>query len=63
MVFSYCSDSFNEQYSAAQLLALWRVYNENECAVFPDQWAPRQVAEALEGRAPKWDDELRAVYT
>ncbi len=62
-LFSNCNESFNCEHSAAQLLTLWRMYTVSGYDITPDRWSPRQVAEALEGRAPKWDENLRAVYT
>lgn len=47
-------ESFNDRFTAAQLLTLWRALHLCEWDITPDQWAPRQVDEALRGIVPQF---------
>jgi hypothetical protein len=69
--FGHCRESFLDHYSAVELLALYDAWQRSEWGILPDEWEGRQVEEAIEGRAPCWEeyeDEtqgrvLRAVYS
>lgn len=53
-LFANCNESFNQQFTAEELLTLWRAYRDCGWDIAPDAWTPRQVREALAGKVPKW---------
>lgn len=61
--FSFCTETFNEQWSTEQLIAIGRAHLDSGWDIFPDYWTRRQVREALKGIKPQWDDNERPVYT
>ncbi len=60
--FNAVNETFNDQFTAEELLLIHRMYCLADWDLYPDEWAPRQVAEALRGKAPRWDDQERPVY-
>lgn len=61
-LFNWCRESFLDQFSVEQLCALYRAYLASGWTILPDQWTPRQVADALRGVVPQWDDNEQPVY-
>lgn len=58
-----CQESFLDQYTAEQLLALYVAYKRSGWDITPDQWTERQVIEALWlDKAPCWDEDENPVY-
>ena len=53
-LFDNCNESFNQQFTVQELLTLWRAYRDCGWYIPPNVWTPRQVREALGGKAPKW---------
>jgi hypothetical protein len=49
-------------FTVEQLLQIGRMHLLSGWDFYPDQWTARQVAEALAGKPPRWDDDERAVY-
>lgn len=60
--FDCCNETFNQQFGPGELFAIHRAWMLSGWDIYPDKWAPRQVAEALKGKPPKWDDRERPVY-
>lgn len=60
--FNGCTESFNERFSAVQLLAIHRAWMLSEWDIYPDSWTARQVREALKGLPPQWDNDEKPVY-
>jgi hypothetical protein len=60
-VFNNCNESFNDAWTAEQLLAIYRAYQKCGWDITPDQWEPWQVQDALQGKAPIWDANERPV--
>lgn len=55
-------ESFNDRFTAEQLLKLVRMHWASEWDIPPDEWTPRQIRESLRGKPPRWDDGERPVY-
>lgn len=58
----YCNESFNEQFSAAELLKIHRAWMLSGWDIYPDTWTARQIKEALAGKSPNWDERERPKY-
>jgi hypothetical protein len=56
------SETFNQRFTAEQLLQIGRMHLDSEWELPPSHWAPRQVREALRGIVPTWDDRERPTY-
>lgn len=50
------NESFNQRFTAEQLLQLCRMHRASQWDYYPDCWSERQVQEALAGRPPEWDN-------
>lgn len=61
-VFGHCSETFNQRFSAEDLLKLYRAFYVCGWDITPDRWTDRQVFEALLGVAPQWDDNEKPLY-
>lgn len=59
---SHTIESFNDRFTAAQLIQINRMLVVSEFDIFPDQWSARQVREALMGKPPRFDRNERPVY-
>lgn len=59
--FSTVNESFNQRFSIAQLGILHRAWLTCEWDIAPDRWAAWQVAEALRGITPRFDDNGKPV--
>lgn len=58
-----CSrEGFLDQFTAEQLVTLYRAHLACGWDFLPDSWTPRQVREALRGIVPMWDDDERPYY-
>lgn len=57
-----CRESFLEQYSATQLLAIHRAWALSDWDYPPDVWERKQVRQALRGVVPQWDEDGEPVY-
>lgn len=53
--FSSVRESFLDAFQSHDLLKLYRAMRASRWDVYPDDWEPRQVLEALRGIAPEWD--------
>lgn len=58
-----CNETFNDRYTAAELMRLGEMYRACAWDFAPDRWEGRQLAEALCGIVPQWDENERPVYT
>lgn len=57
------SEAFNDRFSVEEHIKIHRAWRACGWDIYPDQWTPRQVAEALaEGRPPTWDENERPTY-
>ena len=50
-LFSNCTESFNERWTPAELLALFEAYARSDWDIPPDQWTEEEIADALTGDA------------
>lgn len=55
-------ESFLDSFNLDELFCLWRAWKRSEWIFTPDQWSERQVAEALLGIPPKWNDREEPIY-
>lgn len=55
-------ENFNDKYTAEQLLKLARAYMVDETAPYPAFWTERQIRDALRGKAPQWNANMKPVY-
>jgi hypothetical protein len=54
-LFANCNETFNQRFTAEELLTLWRMYRECGWDIPPDDWKHRQICEALDrNRVPTW---------
>jgi hypothetical protein len=54
-------ESVLDQYTAEELIKLWRMFVLSDWDFYLDQWTPTQRALALQGVVPKWDDQERPI--
>lgn len=59
---NYCLESFNDRFTAEELVAIGKAYITCGWDILPDTWEERQVQEALQGKPPRWDDDEKPVY-
>jgi hypothetical protein len=52
-----CRESFNQRFTAEELLKLARACWASEWDFTPDQWTEEQVQAALKGEVPRWNDD------
>jgi hypothetical protein len=56
-LFSNCNETFNQRYTAEQLLQLYRAYKLCRWDFTPDRWHPKQVFHAISlGVVPEWNE-------
>jgi hypothetical protein len=60
--FDQCRESFNERFTLPELVRIWDAWNQCGWTFYPDQWADRQVREALRGIAPNWGADERPKF-
>lgn len=60
---SVCNETFNQKFSAEELIQIARMVRVQEWDVYPDRWAPRQIREALKGIPPRFNDDMTPLYT
>lgn len=53
--FNHCSETFNQKYSAEELLKIHAVWKLIEWDFPPDEWTSYQLSNALKGVVPSWD--------
>ncbi len=62
-VFATCIETFNDRYTAEELIKIYRAYRASNHDILPDMWETRQLERAiLLGHAPSWDLERRPIY-
>lgn len=61
-LFNDCSETFNQQFTATELLQLAAAHQASDFDFYPDQWTERQIKEALRGIVPQWDDNEQPSY-
>lgn len=61
-LFDNCNEGFNQQFTAEELLILWRMYCVCGWDFAPDEWTDIQVENALNGIIPTWDKNERPMY-
>jgi hypothetical protein len=59
--FDGCRESFNQRFTAEQLLKLHKAWMLSEWDISPDRWADWQVGNALSGLVPEWDSDGNPV--
>lgn len=47
-------ESFNQQYTASELLAICRAHRDAEWDYHPCDWTSAQVSDAIAGKVPQW---------
>lgn len=56
-LFSYCNESFNENYSAVELLKIADACQKSSWDIAPDHWDERQISECINlGAVPDWKE-------
>ncbi len=61
--FSRNNETFNQRFTAEELITIWRAWKKSEWDFLPEQWEERQVQEALQGVAPNWDENECPIYS
>jgi hypothetical protein len=62
-VLNDCNETFNQRYTATELLELVRIAGLSKWDFYPDQWSARQIREALDfGTVPDWNDDETPRY-
>ena len=56
------TESFNDRFTAMQLVQLGRMLLASDWDIYPDQWTARQVKQALRGWPPHFDENEKPVY-
>lgn len=56
------SESFNQQYTAEELVRIFQMCMISDWDFLPDQWEEKQVLEALNGYIPQWDNNEEPIY-
>lgn len=51
-----CSESFLDRHTLAELVTICRAWRAAEHDYPPDTWTTRQVAAAIRGIVPRWND-------
>lgn len=49
LLFDDTSETFNQRFSAAELLLIFRAHRRGEWDYYPDQWTAEELAKALRG--------------
>jgi hypothetical protein len=62
-VLDTCNETFNQKYTAVELLKLVRIAGLSKWDIYPDHWSTRQIREALDfGTVPDWNDDGTPRY-
>lgn len=63
-LFGNTREDFNTDYTAEELIKIYRAYKASGWDITPDEWTQKQVDHALrKGRAPSWDDNGNPTYS
>jgi hypothetical protein len=54
--FANVNESFNQRFTLTELVTIHRCWMASGWDIYPDKWTPLQVAEALRGIIPSWDE-------
>lgn len=57
-----CRESFNQRFTAFQLVKLGIAHLASGWDLLPDQWEERQIREALRGKVPRWSNDYKPIY-
>lgn len=57
-----CGEAFLDRFTLPELLTLAEMQLASDADFDPHSWTERQIADALAGKAPRWDDDDRPVY-
>ena len=57
-----CRESFVDEFTTDNLVTLWMAYFLSDYDWTPDHWSRRQVARAMGGIVPTWDESGEPVY-
>jgi hypothetical protein len=60
-IFSYCNETFNQRFTTEELLAIAKAHRAAAWDFLPDTWTDQQIADALRGIVPEWDENERPV--
>jgi hypothetical protein len=62
-LFGNCNESFNQRFTAEELVTPYRAYKASEWDITPDKWTETQVWEALnQGFVPVWEDDETPAF-
>lgn len=62
-LFDGCRETFNQMYTAKDLLKLARIMRRCEWDITPDEWSPAQVRDAIcLGKVPTWIQNAAGDY-
>ncbi len=56
-MFDCNNESFNSEFTLAELLKIYAAYKLSGWDITPDEWADQQVSEALLGIIPQWNSD------
>lgn len=62
-VLDYNNESFNQLFSAEELLKIVDINSQTGFDLFPDEWTSRQLEEALQGIVPQWREDEHGNLT
>lgn len=65
-LFDGCNETFNERFATTELILIADAYQRCGWDVRPDVWEEQQIAQALRGIVPQFEEtesRIRAVYT
>jgi hypothetical protein len=58
-LFNNCNETFNQQFTADELIKLYQAYVKSGWDFLPDDWHETQVMQALQGIVPRWEENAR----
>ena len=59
--FNNCAESFLDKYSIEELIKIYAAWEASEWDFYPDCWTADQVAGALVGIVPQWDENEKPI--
>lgn len=54
--FDRCNESFNDDKTIPQLINIYNCWMRCGWDIYPDEWEPKQVREAMRGICPDWNE-------